>query len=289
MSRVFGSMLVCVSFLIGTVEAGITFKQLVKTTGDEAEVGGDSSTRVWVQDGAVRMELLEGSEGSMTGMMEKGSWILMKGDEVYIVSPDQKAFSRVDSVAMEQAMGSVSGMMHDTGMEMKLENPAIEKLLEEDGGRIAGFPARHYRFRKSYTQSIKVPGSGTISTDYVITEDIWTTTALEVTVDLNGLRFFSGSSVEGEMMKLEEVAMSEVAGFPLRRIEKTEAKARGKGMMAKIMGHMGGDKGGTITTEAVDIRQEEIPASMFEIPAGYIERDLMQRGPAMPNLNEIEN
>jgi uncharacterized membrane-anchored protein len=82
-----------------------------------------------------------------------------------------------------------------------------------------------------------------------------------------------------------------MTGFPLRRVVVSRAETRATGMMK--MGGFGraSDAGPTtITMEVSDIATEDIPASTFEIPADYAEVEMMApSGPAMPDLNEMEN
>jgi hypothetical protein len=52
-----------------------------------------------------------------------------------------------------------------------------------------------------------------------------------------------------------------------------------------MRGAPNGEEGTTTTTvEVRDLVEAALPASTFQIPAGYAETEIMQRGPAMPDL-----
>jgi len=78
-------------------------------------------------------------------------------------------------------------------------------------------------------------------------------------------------------------------------VSKSAAKGGGAMGMAMRMGRRGGGGGGgedskvTKTMLVQDLVQATLPAATFQIPAGYAEVEIMQRGPAMPDLNEDKN
>jgi hypothetical protein len=62
------------------------------------------------------------------------------------------------------------------------------------------------------------------------------------------------------------------------------------GLGARLGGRGGAGGGGDTTTtiEAADIEEVDIPAATFELPDGYQETQLFQTGPAVPNLNGVQ-
>ena len=56
-------------------------------------------------------------------------------------------------------------------------------------------------------------------------------------------------------------------------------------MMAKSMAKNGGDKATTTTYVVTELSEEKVPASVFAIPPGFTETELMAPGMKMPDMN----
>jgi hypothetical protein len=99
---------------------------------------------------------------------------------------------------------------------------------------------------------------------------------------------------------IENQALRQVEGFPLKHVTvqstKTDMGALGAlgGLGGRMLGGRGGGAGAgggggsTMTIEAEDIEQVDVPASTFELPDGYQETQLFQNGPAIPSLNGVQ-
>ncbi len=101
---------------------------------------------------------------------------------------------------------------------------------------------------------------------------------------------------------VENQGLRQVEGVPLRHVTvqsmKTEMGGFGGigGLGARLGGRMLGGAagaaggGGDTTTiiEVVDIEEVDVPAATFEPPDGYQETSLFQTGPAIPNLNGVQ-
>ncbi len=195
--------------------------------------------------------------------MEQGNYLLTKdaGKKVLMVNPRQKSFSSWDMESMMNLAGSAMKMMN-----MKISNQKIEKLLEEDGGQVAGFPTRRYRFRTSYTMEMNFLGIKQSSTT-VQEEDVWVTKKLSDP----GLNFWlskrdvqTGNEQLDAMIKAE---MSKVEGFPLKRIITTTARdSSGKETVGKM------------SSEVTEIKSASPSAAVFEVPAGFTDASAHSTG-----------
>jgi hypothetical protein len=122
-----------------------------------------------------------------------------------------------------------------------------------------------------------------MSTQTTVEEEVWTTTAIEAP-SMNA----AGGELPAEVAALAE---RNVAGVPLRQVSvqstKTEMGGFGGGLASRMMNRAGG---GAVTTtiEVSDIEETDVPANAFELPAGYSETSVLQTGPAIPNLNEVD-
>ena len=141
---------------------------------------------------------------------------------------------------------------------LSLSSPKIEKLLEEDGGLVAGLPTRHYRYRTSYKATTHILGSLTVTN--TTEEDIWATTQLTepgLAVWLTKAPPSTGDAQFDEIIRAE---MRKIEGFPLKRVTvTTTVNANGETETSRS------------ETEVTEVKNVDVPDSLFKIPAGYKE------------------
>lgn len=263
------------SLLLGysTAFAGLSFTQVTSIDGKRTSVNKVSS------DGAnAKMEVVESPADNP--FMPAGSYMLFKEGELLLVNPSARTFARFDPSMLE----GMTGIMG----QMEIADVAFEKVLEEDGERIAGHPTRHYQFKSSWTMGMQgMP----MKTEMNLVEDIWTTTAIEVPDIAAG-----AANALPEQVKAfaETQGLLKVEGFPLKHVSVQGTKMNMGGALgglgARMAGRMAGAGNGETTTtmEVVDLEEVDVPASTFAIPDGYKETQLFQNGPAMPDLNNVQ-
>jgi hypothetical protein len=255
--------------------AGITFTQVTKSVGGRGAGAGDSVTHVWADGGQAKVEWDESNNPIFT----KGTYMLVneKG-EMIVVNPEKRTYSKFDLATMMESMNQAMGAAAKMGFKMEVEDPKVEKVLEEPGGEILGYPTTHYRWHTTYTMVFRMikpmPDRKTASD---MTEDVWTTTAIGIPPA--AAKAFAGmgqGATMGELRKIMDTAKAKMTGFALKHVT----------VNAGTGSHGGGQT--TTTMEVKEFRKADIPASMFAIPPGYTETDMMQpqKGPAMPNLNQ---
>jgi hypothetical protein len=148
-----------------------------------------------------------------------------------------------------------------------------------------GYATTHYRYRTRYTMTIAM-ATVEMPTAHDIVEDVWIATGLDFGIGELG-KFtgsMGGASAPPELEKLAALARQKEVGFALKTVRVDHSQPKGKGMMARMMGAK--EETVTTTTEVVDIRQAQIPAATFAIPAGYTETQMMQPGVQAPNLED---
>jgi hypothetical protein len=278
-----------------TAFAGVTFTQVTSINGARSTV-----TKVTADGGKAKMETVESANDNP--FTPVGSYMLMGDGEVLLVNPAARTFARLD---LELPAG-VAGI----AAQMEISDVKFEKVLDEDGGRIHGYPTRHYRFESSWSMGMQgMP----VKTEMGIVEDIWATTEIEMTV--------APPNIGGEMPEqVKAVAnaqgLREIQGVPLKHVSVQSTKvnmggplAGMAGLGARMAGGMlgggrrgrgggGGDDGGagapgpngetTTTIEVTEIAEVDVPASTFAMPDGYRETSLFQTGPALPSLNDVQ-
>lgn len=265
--------------------AGLTFTQITTVNGDRSAV-----TKVSSDGGNAKMELVE-SPGE-NPFMPAGSYLLLTGGDMYLVNPTARTFALFDTAMLQQGMAGMTG-------QMQFKDVSIEKLLDEAGDTIDGYATRHYQFKSSWTM---VMTGMPVSTQLNTVEDIWATTAIDVPAAA------AGPAVTAALPpQVAEVAaaqgLRQIEGFPLKQVtvQSTKIDMGGGGagalgglgglgarMASRVLGGGGGANSDTTTTiEVVDLEEVAVPGATFAIPDGYTETQLFQTGPAVPDLNSV--
>jgi hypothetical protein len=292
MSQRFGVAVAALVLFVAAVpaQAGWSFTQTVTNTGAPRAEMGDIVSKVRIEDGQARIDYLKMAENPMFGV---GAYMLMRSTTpkgMFLVNPAKETYMAFDPGGMMQAMSPMAGATEGAGMKMTITEAKAEKLLEEPGEKIEGYPTVHLRFRKSYVLTMSMGGGGPMkmemATAHDVIEDTWLTNAIHI--EMPGFESMLGGMGDSELFKEFEklAALDEVKrkGFPLKRVTVDHSVPRGKGMMAKMMG--GKEQTVTTTLEITEIEKGAIAASVFVIPAGYEEIQMMQPGAKAPNLED---
>jgi hypothetical protein len=240
--------------------AGIHYKAVTTTEGAQNEAG-NMQVEGWVSGDKARVEFKE----SGNPMAKQGAYLITKdgGKTIYLVDPEEKTYAEWDLQAM---LGMVGNVMQGMGPLLKIEfsDPKVEKLLDEDGGTVAGLPTRHTRHRTSYTMKVKVLGMGNEAS--VVTEqDIWATDRLQDIALGVWLRSDPPRTGNAQFDKLVAAEADKAKGFPLKTVTVSTTTQK---------------KGRTTTTRSTMQVTEldtsaNVAAASFEIPAGYQETQLL--------------
>jgi Domain of unknown function (DUF4412) len=209
----------------------------------------ETKVRGWASGDNAKVEFLQSTDPNMP----PGSYMLSTdgGKTLYLVDPNTKSYVKWDVVG---SLGALSGQPGVAQLEYA--NPKVEKLLEEPGGTLLGFPTRHYRFRTTYKVNVNIMGRQVSSTS-TIEEDIWASAkALQPALRLlaNRNRVKTGNEQIDRMVKAE---MDKVQGLPLKTISITRSSAQ--------------DRSETVRSEMeiTTLKTVPVPASTFAMPAGY--------------------
>src|ERR1043165_5497744 len=162
---------IVLSFIVAAATSSLAGVEFVAQTRSDA--GGDVTVHAYVSGARAKVVFVE----SAAQLYNTGDYMLSndEGKTLYVVTPSTKTYTKYDVQSMMAGMGGMVQGMRGM-MKVSFEAPRVEKLLEEDGGVIAGVPTRHYRYRTSYTVSMHITGAKKVST--IIEEDIWTTDKL---------------------------------------------------------------------------------------------------------------
>lgn len=281
--------LALVASLSSPASAGLVFTQQIRGDGDAAKYQS-MTMRTSIDTGGAKMEILS----SGNPIMEEGNYILIQpdADAMLLVNPEEKSYASLDLGQLLGAVGQMMGGQESQAPAKKYPDPVVEKLLEEDGGTMLGRPTRHFRWRTQYTMGMNLPMGMSMEVATDQTEDVW---VADIAIDPKILRSFekmgAGAALPENFQKIVEAAKKTQTGFPLKRIlvSKTKSTSTGTGMMARMMAKSAAKQEAegpqTTTFEVTELSEQKVPASVFAIPPGYTETELMAPGMQMPNMN----
>lgn len=237
--------------------AGIRYQAVTETVPEERPKGRMRMlVEGWVEGDRARIEFRE----SDNPIMGAGTYLLTQdgGRTLLLVDPEEKTYSRWDLEAM---MGAAGALMEGMGplLNVQISEPAVEKLLDEDGGAIHGRPTRHYRYRTTYTMKVKVMGMGSESAIEQI-QDLWSTTDLADAGLGVWLRTSPRQTGIEDIDRLIAAEMERVQGFPLKtEVVATTTDKKGRQNVTR-------------TRQEVTLLESASPeAAIFEVPAGFKE------------------
>jgi hypothetical protein len=229
--------------------AGVEFVAQTRSDG-----GGDVTVHAYVSGVRAKVVFIE----SQADDYAIGDYMLSpdEGKTLYLISPTTKTYTKYDVQAMMAGMGGMVQGMRGM-MKVNFESPKVEKLVEENGGRIAGLPTRHYRYRTSYTVSMHLTGTKKVSN--VIEEDIWATDQLVDPALKVWLKQPPPTTGDEQVDKMIRAEMAKVEGFPLKRVTVTRTSdANGEHSTRSEM-------------NVLEVKQVRVPLAQFAMPRGYRE------------------
>jgi len=271
---IFGAALLLVMAV--PCSAGIHYKAVTKTQ-DAASKAGDIQVEGWVSGDNAKVAFLESAGNPFT---EKGTYIITKdgGKTLYLVNPEEKTYAEW---SLQGMLGAVGAVMNGMGPLLKVQfaDLKMDKISEEDGGTVLGQPTRHYKFRTSYTMTIKVLGMGNTA-DVVQEQDVWATTKLSDAALGVWLRAEPPRTGNAEFDKLLTAEGGKYQGFPLKTVTVSTSTQK-KGNKT------------TTTRSTMEVTQLDaaasVPATAFEIPAGYEKAEMLpQQGQVGEDEQEEE-
>ncbi len=266
-------LLAALTLLAVPAWAGYHYKAVTTTTGTGMGQASESTMEVegWVDGGMTKVVFTDASAEDASPFFGEGKYLVVTDPEsavVYLVDTTAKTYSEFD---LSQIVGAL-GELADTGvMNMEVSDHQVEKISEQDGGRLHGYSTTHYTYRTSYTMSIGVLGMKR-SDDYVIESEMWTTQDLDSSgfdVWLQKLPKKTGFEPVDQLMEGE---FSKMTGFPLKSVQRTRTQGTNKKRRTMDM---------VSTTEVTLLEEQPISRAMFSIDPTYTRVDLM------PDLGEL--
>lgn len=244
--------------------AGYYFESTSTTSGPADQV---VSVHGWVDGPNAKIEFQDN-----LGMFRAGSYVVTNAETgaSFIVNPADMTIMEMD---IDDMLATLGTMLNVAGglVQFTFSDYTSEKLEEGPGERLLGYRTTHYKFRTGYTMTFKVLGMGR-SNRITSENELWCTEALD---DVGFRSWFKPDRMRtgnAEIDEMIEKTYADIDCLPLRsRVVQTSSEGRGRSETS------------TVVTEMSSIEERSVPASTFELPAGY-ERVAL---PTVGNLQQM--
>ena len=224
-----------------------------------------------------KIEILEAasSAGGKDTYGGQGSYFIVKngGEVMYMVSPKDKQYMKWDMAAMLAGMSKVVNAVGGF-VKMQVSDVHIDAHDLGAGETVQGYPTRHYRMTQNYTMSASVFGHKSV-TKTSSTVDYYFAPGLKIANP-----FVANSQ---QMAAMSQFDMFNNSDFKTQMAAATAALPKGGVPLKMVTTNVNTDDKGkqetsTTTMEMINFTKTNVPASTFEMPAGYTEVQ-------MPSLN----
>jgi hypothetical protein len=235
-----------------------TFKSstiLTESNGKTKEIGGMVG-RGQVAGTDARFDIVSSKTSGQGEAFGKGAYFLFTegGQTMTVVKPQEKQYFEMDLAGMLRmvtAMGPI--------MKMEVSDVNIDAQPAGAGETIEGYATQKYRLVQNYTMKLSILGMKQTS-KVVDTTIYWFAPQLKLVANpftrVSGISSMFNSPDFDRKMK---AAMAKLAqGAPLRMLSRSVSDD-GKGKTQV----------NTTTVEITEVKRGDVPASAFEIPAGF--------------------
>ncbi len=223
------------------------------------EQGGNNTVTLSADADKARIDF---TEGNAPGGGKDGYLVTQDAGKTFtMVSPKEKTYMKWDMEAMMGMAGAMGGMM-----KMQVSDPKVEKLLDEVGEPILGYPTRHYKFRTSYHMSMAVMGFKN-EMNIAKEEEAWTTTKLDIST--LGAWFNKMPKTQNEELdKLVQAEKGKMTGMLLKMLSvQTSTDSQGKSTVTRT------------SMNVTEIKKIGAGDVLVEIPSDYKEMNLFEAAP----------
>jgi hypothetical protein len=243
---------------VAPASAGIHYQAVTHITDAQSRTH-DLQVEGWAAGDKARVDF----RVSDSPIAKSGTYILTKdaGKTLYLVDPEEKTYSEWSVEGLLGIMGGIFNGGLGPLLKIDFSEPKVEKLLEEDGGTVAGIPTRHYRYRTSYSMKVKVLGFGRAS-DVVSEQDLWVADRLQDEGLGVWLRSEPPRTGNANFDKLVAAGREKLHGYPLKTVTVSTSTQKDRQTVTRT------------SREVTEMRSLAVPDARFEIPAGYQERQL---------------
>ncbi len=247
----------------GSAFAGLHYRARTYQEGANTAKQMNMTVEAWIDGPNAKILFQESGNPFMT----KGTYLLTSdgGQTLYLVDPEERTYSEWDLDAILQMAGNVMQSMGPM-LNFKFENPRVETLLAEDGGKIHGYSTVHHRFRTTYTMHMKIMGMKR-SQEHQSVQDIWSTDDIDHEAFGVWLKREPPDMGDAGLQELIQAEQEKIKGFPLKTVDEViTTDKKGRQQVTRTI------------TEVEELKETGIAAATYEIPAGFQQVDMMPQG-----------
>ena len=200
------------------------------------------------------------------GIMGTGTYIISNSTTrmTTFVDPAKKQYMEFDIAELSKEAGDLTKAL---GGMMKIEITDVQVNLESQGAgeKLEGYSTLKYKLTESYTMDMSIMGHSTKTPTHNTTE-MWIAPDLDAIMNPTARPDLAkAAAATGMMAPLTTAIMKAYAnvkpGVPLKRVS---TNVSGEGDKLRT----------TVTTMLItNVKKGSIPASVFEVPAGYTKVD----------------
>ncbi|MBW3670109.1 MAG: DUF4412 domain-containing protein [Acidobacteria bacterium] len=234
------------------LHAGVIYQFKTVTEGNTADMVGTAK----VDGENFRLELSEGD-----GVIFQDNSIIISDDggkTMMVLDPKKKEYYHL---SIEDTLSAMTSMLQSMGgmFKMSIDHQTVEVRRIGAGESIEGYPTNKYKVDTAYTLKLKAMG---MNMDQQVKSETTTWSTDELDQQLAAfIQYRTFRTGMEDLDALIEKHIDAVKGFPLKTVTKTEVTARGKTNTS------------TSTMTVTGIKEADVAASEFAVPAGYSEVD----------------
>lgn len=259
--RILAALAACLG--AGAAGAGVYVESVERSAPSASPV---LAQRVYAQGGAVRLEQLR-PDGTAEGIM------IYRDDVLYVVEPAERRYSAVDRATAQRVAAQIGSAMAEVRAQLERLPPDQRAMMERMMGGMAGGAGDAPVLEARDTgRSETVDGQSCRTWQVLLSGEVISELCVVPYSSLPGTDDLA-AAMEGMASLMKEFskafaelgggdrgieAIGEVQGFPLLTREFSGGRATGR------------------ETTVREWREEDVPSSQFEVPAGYRKRDLLE-------------
>jgi len=260
------TLLVSGLLLVSTAWAASGFRYVADTVTTGSNMNQADKIRVegWVEGPNAKIAFIE--VGEANPFLGEGKYLLTNdgGETLYLVDPKENTHAKFD---LSQVLG-VAGAVMDSGMiNMEVANHSVELLEKKDGPGMHGYDTEYRKYRTSYDLEMKIMGMRRAD-HFEVESEIWSAEGLDAT----GFQAWMRPRKTGfeAVDTLMEGELSKMNGMPFKSVTTTRTEgAKKKGRTTETVS----------TTEVTEFEKMNVADSMFALPEGSQEIQLMPLAP----------
>jgi hypothetical protein len=247
---------------------GVTYTFRMSTAESDASFSAarkvltQSVGRVQVAGDKARIDFAE-VKGPSPAMGKEGYILLHNGGgTMYVVSPAEKQYMRMDAKQLGSMFSSLTSMSGGL-MKIEVKDPAFSVRSLGAGETLLGYATEKWEFQQKYTMSIKTFGFGSTTTDES-TSTVWYAPSLKSSELMNPFLDMArnlGTMFEGnaDWQKLMDGPGRELPQYAALKMESRSTSRNDKGQTTYSLS----------TMEVTEWTKGDVNAAALEVPAGY--------------------